>query len=71
MTTMGRTLVRWGYAVSNRLRGSGRDRGAGFVEYAGLLLLIVAIVGAVLALDLHTEIADAIGNAVASVIGGD
>lgn len=68
---MGRALVRWGGAISHRLRHAGRDRGAGFVEYAGLLLLIVAIVGAVMALDLHTAIANAIRNAVASVIGSD
>lgn len=68
---MGRALVRWGGAISHRLRHAGRDRGAGFVEYAGLLLLIVAIVGAVMALGLHNTIANAIGSAVSSVVGGD
>ena len=68
---MGRVLVGWGHAVSNRLRSSGRDRGAGFVEYAGLLLLIVAIVVAVLALGLDTAIANAIRNTVGRVIGGE
>jgi hypothetical protein len=65
---MGRVLVRWGYTLSNRLRDNGRDRGAGFVEYAGLLLLIVAIVAAVLALRLDRTIADGIANIVGRVI---
>jgi Flp pilus assembly pilin Flp len=69
MTHMGRVLVGWGYAVSNRLRSRGRDRGAGFVEYAGLLLLIAGIVVAVMTLGLHTEIANAIRKAVSRVIG--
>lgn len=68
MTTMGRVLVRWGYTLSNRLRDNGRDRGAGFVEYAGLLLLIVAIVVAVLAAGIDNAIADGIARIVRQVI---
>lgn len=65
---MGRVLVGWGYKISNRLSARNNDRGAGFVEYAGLLLLIVAIVGAVLALGLQDTIADGIADIVGRVI---
>ncbi|WP_165987857.1 hypothetical protein [Streptomyces sp. YIM 98790] len=66
---MARVIRAWGRTMTRRLRGAEADRGAGFVEYAGLLLLIAAIVTAVLGLDLHTQIADAIQNAVSDVIG--
>ena len=68
---MGRVLVGWGHAVATAAPEAVRDRGAGFVEYAGLLLLIVAIVVAVLALGLDTAIANAIRNTVGRVIGGE
>ncbi|MDT0342375.1 hypothetical protein [Streptomyces litchfieldiae] len=66
---MSRLLSSWRHRVAERLHGRYSDRGAGFVEYAGLLLLIAAVVGAVMALDLHEAISDAIGDAVADVLG--
>ncbi|AKG45016.1 hypothetical protein SXIM_36320 [Streptomyces xiamenensis] len=45
------------------------DRGAGFVEYAGLLLLIALIVGAVFSLGIDNTIANAVDRAVQSVTG--
>ncbi|MFX4290932.1 hypothetical protein [Streptomyces bohaiensis] len=65
---MGTKLLRWGLTLSSRLKNADRDRGAGFVEYAGLLLLISAIVVAVVALNLHTAVADAIRGAVGRVL---
>lgn len=68
---MGRVLAGWGRRLSSRLRKANTgDRGAGFVEYAGLLLLIAAIVGAVMALGLDEDIANAIQGAVSSVLDG-
>lgn len=65
---MTRLLLQWTRAVADRTRGRYDDRGAGFVEYAGLLILIAAIVVAVMALDLQTQIANAIQNAVNNVL---
>lgn len=67
---MYRVLLDWRHAVSRRLRGAHADRGAGFVEYAGLLLLIAAIVVAVVSVGVDTMVANAIQEAVQTVIGG-
>ncbi|MDT0265388.1 hypothetical protein RM844_03675 [Streptomyces sp. DSM 44915] len=55
--------------INQRLRPHLDDRGAGFVEYAGLLLLIATVVVAVVSLDIHNDVADAVGNAVADILG--
>ncbi|MGC5623771.1 hypothetical protein ACPYPF_15885 [Streptomyces albidoflavus] len=47
-----------------------RDRGAGFVEYAGLMILIAGIFTLIDQLGLNGRISQAIGNAVDKVIGG-
>ncbi|MGW0736280.1 hypothetical protein [Streptomyces sp. NPDC002851] len=61
----------WKNAVSARIRGARGDEGAGFVEYAGLLVLIAAIVAAVMGLGLDDTISSAIGDAVNEITGGD
>lgn len=68
---MSRLLLKWGHTIAHRMRGRHADRGAGFVEYAGLLLLIAAVVVAVVSLDIQTTVADAVRNAVGSITGGD
>ncbi|MFD4551133.1 hypothetical protein [Streptomyces sp. NPDC058466] len=60
----------WAQAVSTRMRGRGRDAGAGFVEYAGLMILIAGIYTLIDQLGLNGKISQAIGNAVNNVIGG-
>lgn len=60
----------WKRTVSARMRGARADEGAGFVEYAGLLVLIAAIVAAVMGLGLDETIASAIDDAVADITGG-
>ncbi|RAJ86492.1 hypothetical protein K377_03340 [Streptomyces sp. PsTaAH-137] len=62
--------VKWTISVSERVRGARRDSGAGFVEYAGLMILIAGIFLAIDALGLDGKISQAIGNAVARVTGG-
>jgi hypothetical protein len=52
------------------MRGRGRDAGAGFVEYAGLLIIIAAIFTAINALGLDNTISGAISTAVNAVTGG-
>ncbi|MGW1684885.1 hypothetical protein ACWCPO_10050 [Streptomyces albidoflavus] len=47
-----------------------RDRGAGFVEYAGLMILIAGIFTLIDQLGLDGKISKAIGDAVNDVIGG-
>ncbi|WP_436737013.1 hypothetical protein [Streptomyces sp. BBFR102] len=46
-----------------------RDRGAGFVEYAGLMILIAGIFTLIDQLGLNGRISQAIGDAVDRVIG--
>ncbi|MEL3948058.1 hypothetical protein AABC07_20550 [Streptomyces sp. LNU-CPARS28] len=64
--------VKWTLTVSSRMsrvRGSAGDRGAGFVEYAGLMILIAGIYTFIDQLGLDGKISTAIGNAVGRVIG--
>lgn len=59
--------VKWTNALGDRTR---RDSGAGFVEYAGLMILIAGIFVAIDQLGLGGKISQAIGNAINRVIGG-
>lgn len=52
------------------MRGSQRDRGAGFVEYAGLMIIIAGIFALINGLNLGGLISTAIRTAVTSVTGG-
>jgi hypothetical protein len=60
----------WASTVSGRMRGRGRDGGAGFVEYAGLMIIIAGIFTLIDQLGLDGLISGAIGDAVDRVIGG-
>ncbi|WP_409238100.1 hypothetical protein [Streptomyces sp. PA5.6] len=62
--------VDWSVSVASRVRGEGRDSGAGFVEYAGLMILIAGIYTLIDGLALDNKISTAIGNAVSDVVGG-
>ncbi|MET8469753.1 hypothetical protein ABZY90_08575 [Streptomyces sp. NPDC006422] len=59
--------VTWTNALGERVR---RDSGAGFVEYAGLMILIAGIFVAIDQLGLDGKIGTAIGTAVGRVTGG-
>jgi len=68
-----RAMVRvetWTRVVSDRTLGRGRDAGAGFVEYAGLMIIIAGIFTLIDQLGLDGKISEAIGNAVDDVVGG-
>lgn len=60
----------WTRTVVSRIRGRGRDAGAGFVEYAGLMIIIAGIFTLIDSLGLDGLISTAILNAVQDVIGG-
>ncbi|GAA5040008.1 MULTISPECIES: hypothetical protein [Streptomyces] len=60
----------WASTVSDRMRGRKRDAGAGFVEYAGLMIIIAGIFTLIDQLGLDGLISGAIGDAVNQVIGG-
>ena len=62
--------VTWTNSLEDRLRGARRDAGAGFVEYAGLMILIAGIFVAIDQLGLDGKISTAVGNAVTRVTGG-
>ncbi|WP_062207044.1 hypothetical protein [Streptomyces sp. NBRC 109706] len=57
------------HTINTRLRPHTTDRGAGFVEYAGLLLLIATVVVAVVSLNIHTEVSNAVRDAVGDILG--
>lgn len=63
-------LAIWTRTVTSRMRGRDGDAGAGFVEYAGLMILIAGIYTLIDQLGLNGRISQAIGNAVDDVIGG-
>lgn len=65
-----RGLGTWRRTVVSRMRGSERDRGAGFVEYAGLMILIAGIFTLIDGLGLDGLISGAILTAVTNVVGG-
>ena len=54
----------------SRMRGAGRDAGAGFVEYAGLMIIIDGIFTLIDQIGLDGLISGAIRTAVTSVTGG-
>ncbi|WP_189215421.1 MULTISPECIES: hypothetical protein [Streptomyces] len=60
----------WKRVVASRMRGEKRDAGAGFVEYAGLLIIIAGIFVLIDGLGLDGMISGAIRDAVQDVIGG-
>ncbi|MCX4611478.1 hypothetical protein OHB25_26635 [Streptomyces mirabilis] len=63
-------LDRWKRTVVSRMRGEKRDVGAGFVEYAGLMIIIAGIFTMIDGLGLDGLISTAILRAVRNVIGG-
>lgn len=60
----------WTRTVISRMRDMDRDAGAGFVEYAGLMIIIAGIFTLIDQLGLDGLISGAIGDAVDRVIGG-
>ncbi|GHK00732.1 hypothetical protein SY2F82_25290 [Streptomyces sp. Y2F8-2] len=70
MSRIRRGVGTWGRTVGARMRGAGRDAGAGFVEYAGLMIIIAGIFTMIDGLGLDGAISGAIMRAVNSVIGG-
>ncbi|MFF7839885.1 hypothetical protein ACFZC6_13845 [Streptomyces ossamyceticus] len=60
----------WKTTVTSRMRGKNRDAGAGFVEYAGIMIIVAGIFVMIDSLGLDGLISQAILNAVNDVIGG-
>lgn len=58
------------HLISRTTTAARRDRGAGFVEYAGLMILIAGIFTVIDQLGLDGMISGAIGDAVKRVVGG-
>jgi Flp pilus assembly pilin Flp len=64
-------LLKLRRAVAERTPPRYDDRGAGFVEYAGLLLLIATVVSAVMLLGLDNQIGNFIQDQVNAVFNSD
>lgn len=64
-------VSRWRDRVAERLHGRWSDRGASAIEYAGIVIIVAAIILAVRGLGLDTAISSAVAKAVNNVIGGD
>ncbi|MBZ3903512.1 MULTISPECIES: hypothetical protein [Streptomyces] len=60
----------WRTTVVSRMRGKDRDAGAGFVEYAGIMIIVAGIFVMIDGLGLDGLISGAILAAVTNVIGG-
>ncbi|MER6011114.1 hypothetical protein [Streptomyces bluensis] len=60
----------WKRTVVSRMRGKGRDAGAGFVEYAGIMIIVAGIFVMIDGLGLDGTISQAILTAVTNVTGG-
>ncbi|WP_194236268.1 hypothetical protein [Streptomyces acidicola] len=60
----------WKRTVVSRMRGKGRDTGAGFVEYAGIMIIVAGIFVMIDGLGLDGTISQAILTAVTNVTGG-
>jgi Flp pilus assembly pilin Flp len=56
--------------LTTHLRGTDADRGVTSIEYAGLVIIVAAIIIAIRALGLDATISSAIGSWVNSVVGG-
>ncbi|MEU6651690.1 hypothetical protein ACWDA7_11255 [Streptomyces sp. NPDC001156] len=67
MTRARHRIGAWGRTVASRMRG---DAGAGFVEYAGLMIIIAGIFTLIDQIGLDGMISGAIRTAVTSVTGG-
>ncbi|MET9407310.1 hypothetical protein ABZX90_16340 [Streptomyces sp. NPDC002935] len=63
-------FTRWTRTVISRTRGTNRDAGAGFVEYAGLMIIIAGIFTLIDQIGLDGLISGAIRTAVTQVTGG-
>jgi Flp pilus assembly pilin Flp len=62
--------ARWAQRLRSADRREEADRGAGAIEYAGIVILVAAIILAVRALGLPAQISGAISQWVSSVVGG-
>nr|WP_202501667.1 hypothetical protein [Streptomyces sp. SID5785] len=62
--------VTWTNSLEERVRGARKDSGAGFVEYAGLMILIAGIFTLIDQIGLDGMISGAIRDAVTDVTGG-
>ncbi|MBD9722890.1 MULTISPECIES: hypothetical protein [Streptomyces] len=60
----------WWTTVTTRMRGKDRDAGAGFVEYAGIMIIVAGIFVMIDGLGLDGAISGAIMDAVETVTGG-
>jgi Flp pilus assembly pilin Flp len=56
--------------LTTHLRGTDADRGVTSIEYAGLVIIVAAIIIAIRALGLDTQIANAISTWVSAVVSG-
>lgn len=58
----------WRDTVISRMRKRGSDEGASMVEYAGLVIIVAAIIGLVKGLNLDDKISKAVDTAVDKII---
>lgn len=67
---MSKAMRRWRHRVAERLHGRWSDRGASAIEYAGIVIIVAAIILAIRGLGLNTAISAAVAKAVNSILGG-
>ncbi|WP_314171856.1 hypothetical protein [Streptomyces winkii] len=67
---MSNAIRNWRRRVTERMHGRESDRGASAIEYAGIVIIVAAIILAIRGLGLNTAISAAVAKAVNSIIGG-
>ncbi|HWM37996.1 MAG TPA: hypothetical protein VNS49_12865 [Streptomyces sp.] len=67
---MSKAMRRWRRRVTERLYGHEADRGAGAIEYAGIVIIVAGIILAIRGLGLDATISSAIGTWVNAIVGG-
>ncbi|WP_162929153.1 polymorphic toxin-type HINT domain-containing protein [Streptomyces sp. YIM 130001] len=61
----------WGHRIARQFGVAHLDRGASMVEYAGVLVLVTAIVVSVMGLSLGDTVAEKVSTQVCRIVGGD
>jgi len=67
----GRTRVAFGNALHTLAARAREERGQISAEFMGLLFIVALVIGAIVALDIHNDIANAVDGFIGNIKSGD